>query len=67
MNEKRQLKLMTIKEVAKTGLMPENTLRRLCKDNKVPCIKVANRTLLCYDALVEYIYNIKPEGDCIND
>lgn len=63
MNENHAVKLMTIKEVAKTGVMPENTLRRLCKANRVPCIKISNRTLICYDALVDYLYNLKPNKE----
>lgn len=62
MNEKTPMKLMTIKEVAKTGIMPENTLRRLCKADKVPCINIGRRTLICYDALVDYLKNIKPSN-----
>lgn len=58
MNEVKRLKLMTIKECAKTGLIPENTLRKLCRDNKVPCIKIANRTLICYEALIDYFLNM---------
>lgn len=61
MAEKSKVKLMTIKECARTGIMPKNTLRRLCKDNKVPCIKIAKRTLICYDALCEYLCNLKPQ------
>ena len=53
---------MTIKEAAKTGIMPENTLRRLCKADKVPCINIGRRTLICYDALIEYLKNIKPNN-----
>lgn len=57
------VKLMTIKETAKTGIMPENTLRRLCKEGKVPCVTIGRRTLICYEALVDYLKNIKPNNN----
>ena len=36
--------LMTIHEAAKTGIMPENTLRRMCRSNDVPCLHIGRRT-----------------------
>lgn len=51
--------MMTIREVAKTGLLTEYTLRQLCKQKKLPCIKVGNRTLINFDALVEQLRQLK--------
>ncbi len=47
--------LMTIHEAAKTGIMPENTLRRMCKNNEVPCIHIGKRTLINFDVLVSFL------------
>lgn len=52
------VKMITIKEAAK-GLMPENTLRRLCKENKVPCLKIGRRTFINYNALIWYLDNLE--------
>ncbi len=47
--------LMTIHEAAKTGIMPENTLRRMCRSNAVPCLHIGRRTLINYDLLVSFL------------
>lgn len=47
--------LMTIHEAAKTGIMPENTLRRMCKNNEVPCLHIGKRTLINFDVLVSFL------------
>ena len=41
--------MMTIREVARTGLMSEYTLRALVKQGHVPCIKVGAKVLINYD------------------
>lgn len=51
----KPVKLMTIKEAAKTGIMPENTLRRMCRSNDVPCLHIGRRTLINYDLLVAFL------------
>ena len=47
--------LITIHEAAKTGIMPENTLRRMCKNNEVPCLHIGKRTLINFDVLVSFL------------
>ena len=47
--------LLTIHEAAKTGIMPENTLRRMCKNNEVPCLHIGKRTLINFDVLVSFL------------
>lgn len=47
--------LMTIHEAVQTGIMPENTLRRMCKSNKVPCLHIGRRTFINYDVLVSFL------------
>lgn len=49
------VQLMTIHEAAKTGIMPENTLRRMCKNNEVPCLHIGKRTLINFDVLVSFL------------
>lgn len=51
----KTVSLMTIHEAAKTGIMPENTLRRLCKNNEVPCLHIGRRTLINLDVLVAFL------------
>lgn len=47
--------LMTIHEAAKTGIMPENTLRRMCRNNEVPCLHIGRRTFINFDVLVSFL------------
>ena len=48
MNEKV---FMTIREVAKTGILSEHTIRMMVKAGEVPHIKVGNRILINYPSL----------------
>ena len=47
--------LMTIHEAAQTGIMPENTLRRMCRNNEVPCLHIGNRTFINLDVLISFL------------
>ena len=48
-------KMMTINEVAKTGLLKEDTLRRGVREGWIPCIKSGNRFLINYNKLVKIL------------
>lgn len=53
-------KMMTIRQVAKTGLLSEYALRQLCKQGKVPCITVgAGKVLINFDAFVNQLQQLK--------
>ena len=43
--------MMTIREIAKTGLLSEHALRLLLKEGKLPAIYVGNKALINYDKL----------------
>jgi len=42
-------KLMTIREVARTGVVSEYTLRAMVKQGHVPCIKVGVKVLINFE------------------
>ena len=46
---------MTIREIAKTGLLPENALRTMVKDGRAPHIMVGNKAMINYDKLIEML------------
>lgn len=50
---------MTIKEVSRTGLMREYTLRQMVKQGKVPCIYSGKRCLINYPRLLEMLNSMK--------
>lgn len=58
-NNNRTPKLMTIREVAKTGILSEYTLRLLHKQGKLPCIELPRKTLVNYTALMQQIQDLK--------
>ena len=48
-------RLMTIRQIAATGLMPEHALRTLVKTGRAPSFKVGNKNLINYDKLIEQL------------
>lgn len=58
-NNNETPKLMTIREVAKTGILSEYTLRLLHKQGKLPCIELPRKTLVNYTLLVQQLQGLK--------
>ena len=54
-DKKRVPRMMTIREIAKTGLLPENALRTMVKDGRAPHIMVGNKAMINYDKLIEML------------
>ena len=52
-------RMLTIREVAKTGLLSEYTLRLLHKQGKLPCVELPRKTLVNYTALVQQLQELK--------
>ena len=46
-------KMMTVKEVADTGVVSEYALRQLIKEDRLPVLRIGNRALINYERLVE--------------
>ena len=51
-------RLMTIREIAKTGLMAEHALRLLLKQGKLPAIYIGSKALINYDKLCAQLENL---------
>ena len=51
--EKQAPQMLTIREVARTGLLPEHALRLMAKAGKLPALKVGNKILINYDKLCQ--------------
>ena len=58
-NNNETPKLMTIRKVAKTGILSEYTLRLLHKQGKLPCIELPRKTLVNYTLLVQQLQGLK--------
>ena len=52
-------KMMTVRQVAKTGMISEYALRQLVKQGKVPCIALEHKVLINFDAFVEQLQKLK--------
>lgn len=48
-------RMMTIREVANTGLLTEYTLRALVKQNKVPYVRANTKVLINFELLCEIL------------
>lgn len=44
-------KMLTIRETARTGILPEYALRQLVRQGKIPHIQCGNRVLINYSKL----------------
>lgn len=57
--ETRIPKMMTVRQVAKTGMISEYALRQLIKQGKIPCIALEHKVLINFDAFVEQLQQLK--------
>ena len=64
-------KMMTVKEVAATGILSEYAIRLLIKTGRLPVLRVGNRALINFDRFQEDLDNLrltsKPEVDFSDD
>lgn len=51
--------MMTIRAVAKTGILTEHALRTMLKDGQLPVIYIGNRALINYDRLFAELSALK--------
>ncbi|MFI3325327.1 MAG: hypothetical protein R3Y35_04040 [Clostridia bacterium] len=51
--------MMTVRELAKTGILSEYAIRLLLKQNKLPVIYVGKKALINYENTIEQLSNIK--------
>ena len=58
-------KMMTVKEVAETGVLSEYALRQLIKEVRLPVLRIGNRALINYERLIEDLnpLRLKDAGD----
>lgn len=56
MTEKNDIRMLSIRQIAATGLISEHALRLLVKQNKVPVLYVGKKVLINY-RLLENVLN----------
>lgn len=62
-------KMLTIREVAMTGVMSEHALRKLVKAGRLPVVYVGKKALINYDLFIEQLKSLSTNltGDDIAD
>ncbi len=55
-------RLLTIPQIARTGLLPESTLRQMLRQGLLPAIRIRSRTYINYSLLMDMLANLGPEG-----
>jgi len=58
MREHGDVKLMSIREIAATGILSEYSLRMLVKQKKIPALMVGRKALINYNQLIEQLKNL---------
>ena len=59
--EVQKPRMMTIREIARTGLMSEHALRLLLKAGKLPAIFIGKKALINYDKLCAQLQELESD------
>ncbi|MEA4973655.1 hypothetical protein SDC9_98017 [bioreactor metagenome] len=59
--ENTQPAMMTIREIARTGLLSEHALRIMLKAGKLPAIYIGNKALINYGKLCEQLTSLESD------
>lgn len=54
-NENRLPKMMTVRQIAETGLLPENTIRVMLKSGQIQAVYSGKKALINFDNLCSYL------------
>ena len=52
-------RMMTVREIAREGILTEHALRLMLKANRLPAIYIGTKALINYDILLEQLSNLK--------
>ena len=53
-------KMMTVRQVAATGLLPESAIRRLLREKKIAAVYSGNKAFINFDILCNMLANLQP-------
>lgn len=57
-NQRPIPKMMTVKQIAATGLLPESAIRRLLHEKKIPAVYSGKKAYINFDRFCEYLENL---------
>ena len=58
-SERHTPRMMTVREVAATGILPENAIRVMLKEGRIPAIYIGRKALINYDALCDQLEELR--------
>ena len=59
---KTMTQMMTIRQIAATGILPEHALRVLVKSGKIPHLTVGKKVLINYNTVLHMLEGLSCEG-----
>ena len=63
MEETKKLpQMMTVRQIAKTGLLPENAIRVMLKNGQIKAVYSDRQALINFDNLCEYLKTLTVVG-----
>lgn len=63
MEETKKLpQMMTVRQIAKTGLLPENAIRVMLKNGQIKAVYSGRKALINFDNLYEYLKTLTVVG-----
>lgn len=51
-------RMWTIRQIAKTGILPEHALRQMIAEGTLPALKVGNKNLINFDKLLKMLEDL---------
>ncbi len=51
-------RMWTVRQIARTGILPENALHRMIAEETIPVLKIGNKNLINFDKLLQMLENL---------
>lgn len=58
MTQETKVTMMTVRELAKTGILTEHAIRLMLKQNKLPVLYIGKKALINYEKTVEMLQSL---------
>ena len=52
-------RMMTVRQVAATGILPESAIRKMLKENKIPAVYSGKKAFINFDLLCQQLSNLR--------
>ena len=58
MTQENKVTMMTVRELARTGILTEHAIRLMVKQNKLPVLYILKKALINYEKTVEMLQSL---------